>query len=67
MLRFKRFLSPADRRNKPIFCYDCLQYTMEGLTLNAKPQYDNNSLNVSSILKFCDFDTIEHHLGEETI
>ena len=51
----------------PIFCYDCLQYTMEGLTLNAKPQYDNNSLNVSSILKFCDFDTIEHHLGEETI
>ena len=36
MLWFKRFISTADRRNMPIFCYDCLQYTMEGL--NAKPQ-----------------------------
>ena len=25
------FISTADRRNMPIFCYDCLQYMMEGL------------------------------------
>ena len=35
ILWFQRFMSTADRRNMPIFCYDCLQYTKGDLI--AKP------------------------------
>ena len=36
MLWFKRFSSTADRRNIPIFCYECLQCTMEGLKESSR-------------------------------